>query len=228
MLFAKNFEAPQCLRGDLAFTQGYSPPLAEYLTLQYRHSQLHQQSQPDQLFKNSFVKRYEKKMALPQSESKPPAETTTIPANEDEEYDSEEDSDFDVDAAPAEGVAEEDSSDSEPDVDTGKGGKDVDGESTKRAKKRRRISAEDAADKGGGEEVIGELDSGDEATIRRGKARKKGKDKKGKGKKSKKGSGSRGGGAGDDDDGEDDDFDDEDGDGGEGGFVRTRGMRMKM
>lgn len=168
-------------------------------------------------------------MTPPKSEGKPLAETQGNPTNEDEEYDSEEDSDFDIDAAPAEGAAEEVSSDSELDYEAGEGGESIDVEAKERAKKRRRISTKDATDKGGGEEAIGELDSGDEATIRRGKEKKKGKDKQRKGKNSEKGSKNRGPDGDDEDDEADDDFDDEDGDGGgEGGFVRTRRMRMKM
>ncbi|KAK2762284.1 swr complex subunit [Arachnomyces sp. PD_36] len=170
-------------------------------------------------------------MAPSRAESKPLAEANTLDPEQDEEYDSEEDSDFDIDAAPAEGAAEEASSDSEPDVDTAEAGEGVDGEASLRAKKRRKLSAEGPADRGGVDDedvVIGDLDSGDEATIRRGKERKKGKANRGKDKKSKKGSGRRQREDDDEDDDQDEDFDDDDEGGGEGGFVRTRGMRMKL
>ncbi|EER37982.1 SWR1-complex protein [Histoplasma capsulatum H143] len=144
--------------------------------------------------------------------------------DEEEDYDSEEDSDFDVNA-PAESDAEEED-----------GGDDGDGDGSYaiggRPRKRRKLSP----DPDDGDAIVdAEFDSGDEATIRIGKekmekARRRRKEggRKGKwkaGEKQKKNSEEAGADEGDDfeiDDGEDDDV------GGGGGFVRTRGMRMRM
>lgn len=108
---------------------------------------------------------------------------------DDEPYDSAEDEDFSLDAAPDESdLSSED--EAEP------------------AKKKRKTDKK-------AEIPEDELDSGDEATIRKAKERKA---KKRKGKKAK-------GKAAEDD--EDIDLDDEE-DGGTGGFVRTRAMKKHM
>ncbi|KAJ5312009.1 hypothetical protein PENANT_c022G06826 [Penicillium antarcticum] len=110
---------------------------------------------------------------------------------DDEEYNSAEDEDFQLDVA-------QDDSDLSSDAD----------ETAEPAKKKRKTTTKSQIpeDK--------ELDSGDEATIRKAKEKK---DKKRKGKKSK---GKR---ARDSD--EDDDIDLDDDEGGSGGFVRTRAMK---
>ncbi|KXG49308.1 Craniofacial development protein 1/Bucentaur [Penicillium griseofulvum] len=122
----------------------------------------------------------------------------TLPVNQDldeEAYDSAEDEDFELDAAP-------DDSDLSSDAD----------ETAEPAKKKRKTDTkaqipEDA-----------ELDSGDEATIR--KAREK-KERKTKGKKLK-GKRAR------DSDEDDVDLDMDDDEGGTGGFVRTRAMKQQI
>ncbi|KAL4795689.1 bucentaur or craniofacial development-domain-containing protein [Aspergillus venezuelensis] len=111
---------------------------------------------------------------------------------DDEQYDSADDEDFTLDQAGDEDDAELSSS----------GDEDAEPSGKKRKKK---------ADKGDATaEEAGELDSGDEAMIRKAKDRKKRK------KGGKKGS----------DDDADMDFDDEEG--GAGGFVRTRAMKSKI
>jgi hypothetical protein len=158
-----------------------------------------------------------------------------VPTNndlpDDDQYISEEDSDFDIDAPVND---DDDAAASDSDASVEAGGLD---EGIQRPSKRRKIEASTER-----EDIIdAELDSGDEATIRKArekrerkkkKQQQKGKKKKKKHKNSgKKGSGATGrdGDGSDDDDDDGGDFDlDEDDEGGEGGFVRTRGMRMKL
>lgn len=132
---------------------------------------------------------------------------------EEEEYNSEEDEDFDVNAAEDEDVASEDE----------EGGSDAEREDAgeregdSRPRKRRKVE-NDVGDEVKVEDdyVMGELESGDEITIRQGEKMRKKKTGKGKGKE-------------DEEEDEGDDFAiDEDEAGGKGGFVRTRAMRMKM
>jgi hypothetical protein len=111
---------------------------------------------------------------------------------DDEQYDSADDEDFQIDAAQDD--AEITSSDS-------------DEETAEPASKRPKTGKKEP------EQKDKELDSGDEATIKKAKAKK---EKKQKGKKSGKV----------DEEEDDVDFDDEEG--GPGGFVRTRAMRMQM
>ena len=123
---------------------------------------------------------------------------TTLPENldlDEEAYDSAEDEDFQLDAAP-------DDSDLSSDAD----------EAPEPAKKKRKTDTQS--------QILddAELDSGDEATIR--KAREK-KEKKTKGKKPK-GKHAR------DSDEDDGDIDLDDDEGGTGGFVRTRAMKQHM
>lgn len=121
-----------------------------------------------------------------------------LPENQDldeEAYDSAEDEDFELDAAP-------DDSDLSSDAD----------ETAEPAKKKRKTVTQSQLPKDA------ELDSGDEATIR--KAREK-KEKKTKGKKTK-GKRAR------DSDEDDGDIDMDDDEGGTGGFVRTRAMKQQM
>ncbi|OAT12196.1 Swr1p complex component [Blastomyces gilchristii SLH14081] len=150
-----------------------------------------------------------------------PAEPEHIPrtpigdnGKDEEDYNSEEDSDFDVNA-PA-----------EEDVEEGEGEEDVDGRTADggRPSKRRKLSP----DPDDGDVIMdAEFDSGDEVTIRIGKEkmekarRKKEGGKKGKVKKGEKK-------PSDDEEGDDFEIDDDDDVGGEGGFVRTRGMRMRI
>lgn len=119
---------------------------------------------------------------------------TTIQDPVEDDYISAEDEDFEV------GAAQDDSDLSSDD------------EAAEPQKKKRKTEPRQAPD-------IQELDSGDEATIR--KVRDK-KEKKRKGKKSK------GGRARDSDDDGDIDIDMDDEEGGTGGFVRTRAMRKHM
>ncbi|KAJ6137121.1 hypothetical protein N7471_003607 [Penicillium samsonianum] len=122
----------------------------------------------------------------------------TLPENQDldeEAYDSAEDEDFELDAAP-------DDSDLSSDAD----------EAAEPAKKKRKTDTQSQIPKDA------ELDSGDEATIRR--AREK-KEKKTKGKKPK-GKRAR------DSDEDDGDIDMDDDEGGTGGFVRTRAMKQHI
>lgn len=108
---------------------------------------------------------------------------------DDEPYESAEDEDFRLDAAPDDSDASESDDEAEP------------------AKKRRKTDKK-------AEIPEGELDSGDEATIRKAKEKKarRRKGKKGKGKAAV----------------EDDVVDLEDEEGGTGGFVRTRAMKKHM
>ncbi|KAK2813815.1 hypothetical protein FQN50_000216 [Emmonsiellopsis sp. PD_5] len=154
--------------------------------------------------------------------------TRDEPEDEDEEaYNSEEDSDFDINAPAA------DEDDEEEDVGaTGAGADEV--VESDRPRKRRRIAADDVdgeADADVDVDVVmdAEFDSGDEATIQTGKEKIE-KARKRKEKEMGNKGGKKRGGRGDDDVDEGDDFEiDEDDDvGGEGGFVRTRGMKMRM
>lgn len=114
----------------------------------------------------------------------------TVADLDDEPYDSAEDEDFQLDAAQGESEL---SSDEEEAAGPAK---------KKRKTEKTEISVED-------------LDSGDEATIRKARERqnKKRKGKKGKGKQAE----------------EDEDIDlDDDDEGGIGGFVRTRAMKSRM
>ncbi|CBF88432.1 hypothetical protein AN0965.2 [Aspergillus nidulans FGSC A4] len=113
---------------------------------------------------------------------------------DDEQYNSAEDEDFTLDQAAEDDDAELSSSDDEP--------------TTEPVAKKRKTK-----DKSGDvTQVDAELDSGDEAMIR------KAKEKKLKQKHGKKGS----------DDEEDMDVNFDDDEGGTGGFVRTRAMKMQM
>ncbi|KAK2751078.1 swr complex subunit [Myotisia sp. PD_48] len=140
-----------------------------------------------------------------------PSEAASTP------YESEEDSDFDVNAPAAPGK-DLDESDLEPD--------DLD--AVKRPRKRRKLSLpaaeeEEIEDDEADEHFSGaELDSGDEVTIQKAKE-KIDKRRKRKGKSSKRRTG-------EEEDTSSDDFelDNDDEEGGDGGFVRTRGMKMKM
>ncbi|KAJ5158066.1 Craniofacial development protein 1/Bucentaur [Penicillium coprophilum] len=123
---------------------------------------------------------------------------STLPSNQDldeEPYDSAEDEDFELDAAP-------DDSDLSSDAD----------EAEEPAKKKRKTDTKAQIPKDA------ELDSGDEATIRKARE-KKGKKTKGKKPKGKHAPDS------DDDDG---DIDIDDDEGGTGGFVRTRAMKQQI
>ncbi|KLJ11816.1 hypothetical protein EMPG_13034 [Blastomyces silverae] len=135
--------------------------------------------------------------------------------DEEEDYNSEEDSDFDVNA-PAEDDVEEEEGEEDVDSIAADGG---------RPSKRRKLSP----DPDDGDVIMdAEFDSGDEVTIRIGKEkmekarRKKEGGKKGKVKKGEKKKPT------DDEEGDDFEIDDDDDVGGEGGFVRTRGMRMRI
>jgi hypothetical protein len=124
-----------------------------------------------------------------------PAVPAAVPDLDDEPYDSAEDEDFQLDAA----------------QDESELSSDADEESAGPAKKKRKT------DKGSNIPEAPELDSGDEATIRKAKERKerRRKGKKGKGKRAQESD-------------EDIDLDDDDEEGGTGGFVRTRAMKMQM
>lgn len=113
----------------------------------------------------------------------------TVADLDDEPYNSAEDEDFELDAA-------QDESDLSSEED----------ESAEPAKKKRKTGKQTSIP----EE---ELDSGDEATIRKARERrnKKRKGKKGKGKQAA----------------EEDDLDLDDEEGGTGGFVRTRAMKLR-
>jgi hypothetical protein len=132
--------------------------------------------------------------------------------DEDDGYRESEDEDFDINA--------DNNMSGEESSDEGQG--EVGPNTSGRARKRRKISTEDTvpARHGRGEEdgddYVGELDSGDEATIRKAKKKKGGKKGKRKGI-----SGEDGG----DSDGED--WEGMESSGGEGGFVRTRAMRAQ-
>ncbi|KAK2749975.1 swr complex subunit [Onygenales sp. PD_40] len=152
---------------------------------------------------------------------------------DDEEYNSAEDSDFDINAP----VADEEE-EGEEDVGVGATGVDEVVESD-RPRKRRRISVDNAD--GDDEDVdvdvdVGmdaEFDSGDEATIQTGKEKMEKARKRKEKEMGKKKGGRRKGVRGDGDMEEGDDFeidddDDDDDVGGEGGFVRTRGMKLRM
>lgn len=112
---------------------------------------------------------------------------------DDEAYDSAEDEDFQLDAAP-------DDSDLSSDAD----------EVAEPAKKKRKTDTHAKIPEGD------DLDSGDEATIRKARERKA---KRRKGKKPK-GKHAR--------DSDEDDMDVDDDEGGTGGFVRTRAMKQHM
>ncbi|CAI7599968.1 unnamed protein product [Penicillium glandicola] len=122
---------------------------------------------------------------------------STLPTNQDldeEAYDSAEDEDFELDAAPDDSDLSSDADEAEP------------------AKKKRKTDTQSQIPKDA------ELDSGDEATIR--KAREK-RERKTKGKKTK-GKRAR------DSDEDDGDIDMDDDEGGTGGFVRTRAMKQQI
>lgn len=163
-----------------------------------------------------------------QQQSKRQEDSTILNNEEDEQYNSEEDPDFDVDnptAAAGEELNEDASGDSEAESEQEADAAGV-GEHEARPRKRRKLVDEDAGGEQGGDAeegfVMGELESGDEVTIREGKERMKKKEKtkkKKKGKKPKDGQ--------DEDEGDGFELDDDEA-GGEGGFVRTRGMKMRM
>lgn len=120
---------------------------------------------------------------------------------DDEAYDSAEDEDFQLDDAGGDRDSDVSSSEDE--------GEEAD---TTRPAKKRKLDKSPAKRKKGqdaGEDA--ELDSGDEVTIRKAREKKQAR-KAGKGK----------------DDDDDIDFDEEDDEGGQGGFVKTRAMRMQM
>jgi hypothetical protein len=114
---------------------------------------------------------------------------------DDEPYDSAEDEDFSLDQA------------ANDDEDAELSSSDEETESAEPAAKRRKTKKDTKVSAALG---IEELDSGDEATIRKVKGRKQ---KQGEKKSSS--------------DEDDVDFDDDE-EGGEGGFVRTRAMKMRM
>ncbi|KAK2861456.1 hypothetical protein FQN49_004173 [Arthroderma sp. PD_2] len=139
----------------------------------------------------------------------PAPRTDSIPQDDTQIYNSEEDSDFD-DNNPA---LADDQSASEDEED----GKD---EARERPRKKRKLSPQrETGDADSDEEFAEpELDSGDEAMIRHAKEKIERRRRKKAGDSSKDGAA-----------GSESDFDDDDDDaGGEGGFVRTRGMRMKV
>ncbi|PGG99712.1 hypothetical protein GX51_06164 [Blastomyces parvus] len=151
-----------------------------------------------------------------------PAEPEHIPRtpigdndqDQEEDYNSEEDSDFDV-SAPA-----------EEDVEVEEDEEDVDSIVADGGRPSKRIKLSPDPDDG---DVIMDagFDSGDEATIKIGKAKmEKARRKKEGGKKEKAKKGEKK--SSDDEEGGDFEIDDDDDVGGEGGFVRTRGMRMRM
>lgn len=113
---------------------------------------------------------------------------------DEEAYNSAEDEDFQLDAAP-------DESDLSSDAD----------EVTEPAKKKRKTDAQSQIP------IEAELDSGDEATIRKAREKKQKKTgKKSKGQRAR------------DSDEDDVDIDMDDDEGGTGGFVRTRAMKQQM
>lgn len=126
----------------------------------------------------------------------------------DESYDSAEDEDFELDDA--EPDAQEDSDLSAP------SDADADDEVTEPAKKRRKTTAQPEEVSVSEEKA---LDSGDEATIRKAKERKRKRD------------GKEAGMDDDEEEEEEDEMDfgeDEEEEGGQAGFVKTRAMRMRM
>lgn len=134
-----------------------------------------------------------------------PPHPPTVDTLEEDNYRESEDEDFDVNAAPEISSSSED---------------EITADANTRPKKRRKISKDDGgaegSAKGDGEVYVmdmEELDSGDEATIRRAEKKKAKRKSKGKGKS----------GVGEED-GEEWEGESS---GGEGGFVRTRGMRAK-
>lgn len=120
---------------------------------------------------------------------------------DEEGYNESEDEDFDATTA-ADNIISSSSSDEDGNDNTS---------STQHPKKKRKIEHKSHKD----QEDLGELDSGDEVTIRRAKEKQQKKAKKRK--RSRK--------ADEDDDGSDGGFEDDDEEGGEGGVVRTRAMR---
>lgn len=118
----------------------------------------------------------------------------------DNDYDSEEDEDFQLD--------EDDAGEDDDALSSSEGEDDEAAAQEQRPSKKRKLGGSSSKKDDDGE--IMELDSGDEATIQKARQRKKMK-------------GAKGG----DDDEDDIDFDDDD-EGGEGGFVKTRAMRMRM
>lgn len=123
---------------------------------------------------------------------------------DDEQYDSTDDEDFTLDQAADEDDAELSSSDDE-------GETAVAGEPA--AKKRKTTKAK-TGDVAAAAAEDAELDSGDEAMIRKAEKRKR-----------KRKAGKKGAAAAEDDE-DDVDFDEDEG--GTGGFVRTRAMKMRM
>ncbi|KAL1959206.1 hypothetical protein VTO42DRAFT_2711 [Malbranchea cinnamomea] len=145
--------------------------------------------------------------------------------DQDEQYNSEEDPDFDINAPTQDDDGDEDSGDS--DAESGaEDWRDEQGDS--RPRKKRKVVQDGGDQKSEGDDeaeyVMGELESGDEFIIREGEKRKE---------KKKKGKGKNAAGGDEDDDGDVDeggDFeidDDDDEVGGEGGFVKTRSMKMR-
>ena len=125
----------------------------------------------------------------------------------DEPYDSAEDEDFQLDEAGDD--AREDSGLSSSDSEDGVTGQP--------AKKRRKRSANNNK---GAESDDKALDSGDEVTIRKAQERRK-----------KRKGGKKSGGREEDEEEEDDinfDGDGDEAEGGQGGFVKTRSMRMRL
>lgn len=124
-------------------------------------------------------------------------------------YDSAEDEDF------QRGTAEQDDADLSS--------SDTEDERAERRPSKRRKLTSSVANKIDQPGDSMELDSGDEATIRKARERQRRKRNTKKGKKTGKGGNSDGEG-----DEEDVDIEDDDDEGGEGGFVKTRSMRVKV
>ncbi|KAJ5819072.1 hypothetical protein N7474_004663 [Penicillium riverlandense] len=124
-----------------------------------------------------------------------PAVSAVAPDVDDEDYVSAEDEDFQLDA----------------EQDVSELSSDADEEAAEPAKKKRKTGKKAKIDEDQ------ELDSGDEATIRKAKERKerRRKGKKAKGKRAEESD-------------EDIDLEDDDEEGGTGGFVRTRAMKMQL
>ncbi|KAM5475380.1 swr complex subunit [Microsporum audouinii] len=137
----------------------------------------------------------------------------SIPHDGPQPYNSEEDSDFDEHSV-AQGASDEGESASEDEEND----KDVDGE---RPRKKRKLSVERQETEADSDEEFAEaeLESGDEAMIKHAKE----KAEKRRRKKAADDTANTAVGSSSDDL----DLDDDD-EGGEGGFVRTRGMRMKV
>ncbi|EEQ27115.1 swr complex subunit [Microsporum canis] len=137
----------------------------------------------------------------------------SIPHDGPQPYNSEEDSDFDEHSV-AQGVSDEGESASEDEEND----KDVDGE---RPRKKRKLSVERQEAEADSDEEFAEaeLESGDEAMIKHAKEKAEKRRRK---KAADDTANTAVGSSGDDLDLDDDD------EGGEGGFVRTRGMRMKV